>query len=56
MRENHRSFALLYPYSIPLYRNLGWEIISNKMNVHHQGHAGAAETQSPWLCAPRSMG
>ena len=31
MRENHRSFALLYPYSIPLYRNLGWEIISNKM-------------------------
>ena len=31
MRENLRSFALLYPYSIPLYRNLGWEIISNKM-------------------------
>ena len=31
MRENHRSFALLYTYSIPLYRNLGWEIISNKM-------------------------
>ena len=25
MRENHRSFALLYPYSIPLYRNLAWE-------------------------------
>ncbi|HCK50370.1 MAG TPA: GNAT family N-acetyltransferase [Ruminococcaceae bacterium] len=31
MRENHRPFALLYPYSIPLYRRLGWEIISNKM-------------------------
>ncbi len=31
MRESHKSFALLYPYSIPLYRNLGWEIISNKM-------------------------
>lgn len=31
MREGHKSFALLYPYSIPLYRNLGWEIISNKM-------------------------
>ena len=31
MREKHRSFALLYPYSIPLYRRLGWEIISNKM-------------------------
>ena len=31
MRENHRPFALLYPYSIPLYRRRGWEIISNKM-------------------------
>ena len=31
MRESHKSFALLYPYSIPLYRRLGWEIISNKM-------------------------
>ena len=31
MREAHKSFALLYPYSIPLYRRLGWEIISNKM-------------------------
>ena len=31
MRENNKSFALLYPYSIPLYRRLGWEIISNKM-------------------------
>ena len=31
MHENHRPFALLYPYSIPLYRRLGWEIISNKM-------------------------
>ena len=33
MREGHKSFALLYPYSIPLYRNLGWEIISNKMTL-----------------------
>ena len=31
MRDAHKSFALLYPYSIPLYRGLGWEIISNKM-------------------------
>ena len=31
MKESHKSFALLYPYSIPLYRGLGWEIISNKM-------------------------
>ncbi|MBP0984377.1 MAG: GNAT family N-acetyltransferase [Oscillospiraceae bacterium] len=31
MRESRRPFALLSPYSIPLYRRLGWEIISNKM-------------------------
>lgn len=31
MKESNKSFALLYPYSIPLYRRLGWEIISNKM-------------------------
>lgn len=31
MKDSHKSFALLYPYSIPLYRRLGWEIISNKM-------------------------
>ena len=31
MRDAKRPFALLYPYSIPLYRRLGWEIISNKM-------------------------
>lgn len=31
MKENNKPFALLYPYSIPLYRRLGWEIISNKM-------------------------
>lgn len=32
MREKHQPFALLYPYSIPLYRRLGWEIISNKIS------------------------
>lgn len=31
MRENGQSLALLYPYSIPLYRHRGWEIISDKM-------------------------
>ena len=30
MREKKQPLALLYPYSIPLYRKLGWEIISNK--------------------------
>lgn len=32
MRERGQSLALLYPYSIPLYRKFGWEIISNKMS------------------------
>jgi predicted acetyltransferase len=31
MRETGQSLALLYPYSIPLYRHRGWEIISDKM-------------------------
>lgn len=31
MREKGQSLALLYPYSIPLYRCRGWEIISDKM-------------------------
>ncbi|WP_215905344.1 GNAT family N-acetyltransferase [Treponema phagedenis] len=32
MRENHQSISLLYPYSIPFYRKMGWEIISDKMS------------------------
>ena len=32
MRKQGKSFALLYPYSIPLYHHLGWEIISNKIS------------------------
>ena len=32
MRNNKQSMALLYPYSIPLYRRFGWEIISNKIS------------------------
>jgi len=31
MKESGQTLALLYPYSIPLYRHLGWEIISDKM-------------------------
>ena len=31
MKETGQSLALLYPYSIPLYRHRGWEIISDKM-------------------------
>lgn len=31
MRESGQSLTLLSPYSIPLYRHKGWEIISDKM-------------------------
>jgi len=31
MKEQGQSLALLYPYSIPLYRHRGWEIVSDKM-------------------------
>lgn len=32
MKEKGQSLALLYPYSIPMYRKFGWEIISNKIS------------------------
>lgn len=32
MRERGQSISLLYPYSIPFYRKMGWEIISDKMS------------------------
>ena len=32
MKEKGQSIALLYPYSIPMYRKFGWEIISNKIS------------------------
>ena len=31
MRRKNQPLALLFPYSIPLYRKMGWEIISNKI-------------------------
>lgn len=32
MRGKKQTIALLYPFSIPLYRKFGWEIISNKIS------------------------
>ena len=32
MKKKGQSLSLLYPYSIPLYRKRGWEIISDKMS------------------------
>ena len=37
MHEEGKSFALLYPYSIPLYHHLGWEIVSNKISFKTGG-------------------
>jgi len=34
MKKSGQSISLLYPYSIPLYRKKGWEIISDKMTFH----------------------
>ena len=34
MYEEGKTFALLYPYSIPLYHHLGWEIVSNKISFN----------------------
>lgn len=38
MKQQGRPFALLYPYSIPLYHHLGWEIISNKISFNNPSH------------------
>lgn len=32
MRESGQSLSLLFPFSIPLYRSRGWEIISDKIS------------------------
>ena len=32
MKEKGQTLALLYPYSIPLYRKFGWEIVSSKIS------------------------
>lgn len=31
MKENDMSVSFLYPYSIPFYRKMGWEIVSDKL-------------------------
>ena len=32
MHEQQMSISFLYPYSIPLYRKMGWEIVSDKLS------------------------
>lgn len=31
MHEQEKSISFLYPYSIPFYRKMGWEIVSDKL-------------------------
>lgn len=47
MQEKRQSFALLYPYSIPLYRMFGWEIISNKISYNIKDRQIPAGERSP---------
>lgn len=50
MREDRRSLALLYPFSIPLYRKFGWEIVSNKISYKvkdTQIHPGRIKDRAP---------
>lgn len=60
MRKKGESLAILYPFSIPLYRHRGWEIISDKMtfrikdsqlprNLEAKGYVRRVETESPEL-------
>ena len=51
MRDSNKSFALLYPYSIPLYRGLGWEIISNKMTYVIKDRQIPQSLRSRAMCA-----
>ncbi len=47
MRTKRKSLALLYPYSIPLYRRLGWEIISNKITYAVQDRQIPSQASAP---------
>ncbi len=47
MRQKKQSLAMLFPYSIPLYRNLGWEIISNKISYTIKDRQIPSNTHAP---------
>ena len=34
MREQRQYISILCPYSIPFYRKMGWEVISDKLSFH----------------------
>ena len=47
MKQQEKSFALLYPYSIPLYHHLGWEIISNKISFNIKDRQIPTKVKAP---------
>lgn len=47
MRRKNQSLALLFPYSIPLYRKMGWEIISNKITYTVKDRQIPAKASAP---------
>lgn len=47
MKNKGQSFALLYPYSIPLYHRLGWEIVSNKISYRIKDTQIPAKATAP---------
>ncbi len=47
MKKQEKSFALLYPYSIPLYHHLGWEIISNKISFNIKDRQIPTKVKAP---------
>ncbi len=47
MKEKRQSLALLYPYSIPLYRKFGWEIISNKISYSIKDRQIPSKAKAP---------
>ena len=47
MRDRGQTFALLYPYSIPLYHRLGWEIVSNKISYIIKDRQIPTEAEAP---------
>ena len=47
MKDRGQSFAMLFPYSIPLYRKLGWEIISNKISYRVKDRQIPSKAKAP---------
>lgn len=49
MRQRQQSLALLFPYSIPLYRKMGWEIVSNKITYIVKDRQLPAKASAPGI-------